>query len=69
MRRLRARPERTVLSVVAHTVTAVPTHAGVTDLLVDVLRTLDDAIVTVTEDGVVIARLPGDVTFYVTTAR
>ena len=55
--------------MVAHTVTAVPTHAGVTDLLVDVLRTLDDAIVTVTEDGVVIARLPGDVTFYVTTAR
>ena len=65
MRGLRARPERTVLSVVAHTVTAVPTHAGVTRLLADVLAGLPNVTVTVTA-GVVIARLPGDTTFYVT---
>ena len=41
---------------------------SVTDIIADVLRTLDDAIVTVTDAGTVIARLPGDVAFFIKTA-
>lgn len=69
MRRLRARPDLPVLSVVMHTVTAVPTHAGVTRLLADVLAGLPNVTVTVAEAGTVIARLSDGSAFFVRTAR
>ncbi len=43
--------------------------ASVTDFLADVLRTLPDATVTVTEAGVVTVKLSGGSAFFVRTAR